>query len=82
MARAMMPLFEGVMANFAQQMLGPNRRIAFDGKPADGPDTAGIVIHGLGGGADRMQLRQGDALVPKDRRLNPWFSDLRNSYVA
>ena len=69
MARAMMPLFEGVMANFAQQMLGPNRRIAFDGKPADGLDTAGIVIHGLGGGADRMQLRQGDALVPKDPRL-------------
>ena len=69
MARAMLPLFEGVLLNFANQMLGSNRRISFGGPAPDAADTAGLQIHGPGDEV-RMQLRQGDAIVPKDPRLN------------
>ena len=67
MARAMMPLFEGVMANFANQMIGPGRRIVFDGNAPGGDNPTNHRI--FAGEETRMEVRKGDSLVPKDPRL-------------
>ena len=67
MARAMMPLFEGVMANFANQIIGPGRRIVFDGNAPGGDNPTNLRI--CAGEETRMEVRKGDSLVPKDPRL-------------
>ena len=66
MARAMMPFIEGVMSTFANQMLGPDRRIAFGEQGQQTHDSTGVGLRIFAGG---NQPRQRGQLVPRDPRL-------------